>query len=353
MSLALSATASDALLHHRRMMTRRVALSAALGVAMVLAFLADVATGPAALPVLEVIGGLFSPSSLDLADRVILWDIRLPQAVMALLVGAALALAGVEMQTVLDNPMASPFTLGVSSAAALGAALAIVVGWGIPGVPQSVILSANAFVLALLAVGMLQAVGRVQGSSPAVLVLFGIGLNFAFNAGIAILQFAASQESLQQLVFWTMGSLARATWEKIAILLVVVGGLMPWALRSSWKLTALRLGEDRARSFGVDVVALRFSALLRISLLAASAVAFAGTIGFVGLLGPHIARMMIGEDHRFLLPASALVGALTLSLASIASKTLLPGVVLPIGIVTALIGLPIFFWLVFRRRSAG
>jgi len=336
-----------------RIVRRRIIIVLALIAGMVLAFVADLMTGPANLALGDVLSALIDRSEVPAQLGVVVWDIRLPCAVMALLVGAALALSGAEMQTVLNNPLASPFTLGVSSAAAFGAALAIVVGLGIPGVPSSWIVSGNAFLFALGSVLLLQMMARLRGTNVETLVLFGIALVFSFNALVAILQFIASQEALQQLVFWSMGSLTRATWEKVAVLAVVIAVVLPWSLASSWQLTALRLGEDRARSFGVNVTRLRFASLLRVSLLAATAVAFVGTIGFVGLVGPHIARLLIGEDHRFFLPTAALSGALIMSLASVASKLIVPGVLLPAGIITSMIGVPVFLALIFSGRGRG
>jgi iron complex transport system permease protein len=161
----------------------------------------------------------------------------------------------------------------------------------------------------------------------------------------------ATAEALQGLVFWTMGSLSRATWPKVAGLAAALALVLPFSRSTAWRLTALRLGEDRAASFGVDVRRLRLGALLRISLLAALSVAFVGSIGFIGLVAPHIARRMVGDDHRFYLPAAALTGALVLSLASVASKTLIPGVIIPVGIVTSLVGIPFFLAIVLRTRG--
>jgi iron complex transport system permease protein len=330
---------------------RRALALVALVVAMGVSFLLDLATGPSGLSVADGLRGIIEPGSLGPAAEVIVWQVRLPQALMALLVGGALALAGAEMQTILNNPLASPFTLGVSSAASLGAALAIVLGLGVPGVPSSWILSGNAFLFAFGSVLLLQLLARLRGTGVETLVLFGIALVFTFNALVALIQFVASQEALQQLVFWSLGSLGRATWEKLVVMAVVVLAVLPFSLASSWQMTALRLGADRAQSFGVDVARLRFLSLFRVSILAASAVAFVGTIGFVGLVGPHIARLMVGEDHRFFLPASLLCGALVMSLASVASKTIVPGLILPVGIVTSLIGLPFFIGLIFTRRD--
>lgn len=346
------AAADKAIADYRALLRKRGAILLALAVAAAAAFAVDLATGPSALGVGDVLRGLFAPETLDRpAALIIVWEVRLPQALMALLVGAALSLAGAELQTILNNPMASPFTLGISSAATFGAALAIVLGIGIPGVPEAWIISANAFVLAFGAALMLQALARLRGAGGETIVLFGIALFFTFNALVAITQFLASEQALQQLVFWTMGSLTRATREKIAILAIVLALIAPLSLRASWQLTALRFGQDRAQSLGVNVARLRFGALLRISLLTGASVAFVGTIAFVGLVGPHIARLLVGEDHRFFLPASMLSGALVMALASTASKIVLPGVVMPIGLVTSLVGVPFFLALVLGSKA--
>ena len=278
-------------------------------------------------------------AAADPSTRVIVWDIRLPQALMAALVGAALGLAGAEMQTILNNPLASPFTLGVSSAAAFGASLAIVLNLGLPGVPAGWLIAGNAFLFAALAALALDAAARRAGMNTQGVVLFGIAMVFSFNALVSLVQFVASAEALQNLVFWTMGSLSRSSWASAGALAAVALAL-PLALRQSWKLTALRLGEERAASFGVDVRRVRVEALARVSLLSALSVAFVGTIGFIGLVAPHIARRLFGEDHRYYLPGSALTGATILSLASLASKNLMPGVIIPVGIVTSLVGIP-------------
>lgn len=334
---------------YRHRHRRRVLLLSALALALVMSLAVDITTGPSGMSLTRLLQVLWDPASMPRVEAVIVWNVRLPYALMAVLVGAALALAGAEMQTVLDNPLASPFTLGVSAAAAFGAALAIVLGLGIPGVPAQYLISANAFLFALASVALLYLLARWRGFGVESLVLFGIALVFAFNALVAFVQFVSSQEALQQLVFWSMGSVSRATWSHVTALAAVMVLVVPFSLHAAGRLTSLRLGEDRARSFGVDVSRLRFLALLRVSLLAATSVAFVGTIGFIGLVGPHVARLLLGEDHRFLLPASLLCGALIMSLASLASKTLVPGVLMPVGIVTAMVGVPMFLFLIFRR----
>ena len=336
---------------YERQKLRRTVVVVSLGALLVASFFFDLAMGPSSLRLVDTLRAILWPEAVSRSAAVIVWDVRMPAAIIAVLVGVALSLAGAEMQTILNNPLASPFTLGVSSAASLGAALAIVLGIGIPGVSESWIVTGNAFIFAFASVLLLQSLTGMRGAGVDSLVMFGIALVFTFNALVALIQFVASADALQQLVFWGMGSLSRANWESITILGLVIILTVPFSFGASWRLTALRLGEDRARSFGVNVLRLRFFSLLRISLLAATSVAFVGTIGFIGLVGPHIARMLIGEDHRFFLPASALTGALVMSLADIASKSIAPGVIVPIGIVTSLVGLPVFFSLIFRRRE--
>lgn len=356
---ASSTAAADAgqgravLAAYRRRVRWRIGVLVLLGALCVAAFVLDIMTGPSTLSPGEVFAGLLSPDGVSNAQRTIIWNVRLPYALMALLVGAALSLAGAEMQAILNNPLASPFTLGVSSAASFGAALAIVLGISLPFLPREWMVSLNAFGFALGSVMLLQLMARLRSTSVETMVLLGIALVFVFNALVAFVQFASSQAALQQLVFWSMGSLSRANGQNVSVLAVVLALVAPFSLAAAGKLTALRLGEDRARSFGINVGRLRFFALLRVSLLAATSVAFVGTIGFIGLVGPHIARLMLGEDHRFLLPASLLTGALVMSLASTVSKVLVPGVMLPVGIVTSIIGVPVFLLLIFWRPGGA
>lgn len=354
MTVSISAPPpSDALTDHRRSQARRRLVLVVLALACLAALTLDVMTGPSSMPVGRILAGLVDPARLSAPEAAIVWGIRLPSALLAVLVGAALALSGAEMQTVLNNPLASPFTLGVSSAASFGASLAIVLGLGLPFVPADAVTTLNAFVFAFGSVLLLQGLARAQRGGVQSVVLFGIALVFAFNALTALVQFVSSQEALQQLVFWTMGSLSRASWRAVAFMAAVVVLAAPFSLWSARALTALRLGEDRAMSFGVDVGRLRFLALLRVSLLSATAVAFVGVVGFVGLVAPHIARLLVGEDHRVFLPASLLSGALLMSLASTAAKALVPGALLPVGIVTAVIGVPVFLLLIFRNGARG
>lgn len=332
-------------------MARRRAVVLVFGAACALiSLILDIATGPALLPVRAVANSVFGLAQDRMVDAIV-WSIRLPTALVALVVGAALGLSGAIMQTILNNPLASSYTLGVSAGAGFGAALVIVLGVMIP-VPEAYAIPLMAFLFACLACAGVYGIGSTRDSSPETLLLAGIALLFLFQALLALLQFVASPEALQQIVFWLFGSLQKASWSKFWIIGAVLLACIPWLVADAWRLTALKLGDERARGLGVDVRRLRLRSFALISALTGVAVAFVGTIGFVGLVAPHIARMLVGEDQRSFLPASALYGALLLSVASIASKTVLPGAIVPIGIVTSLVGVPFFIWLIMRNRRA-
>ncbi|MCI0510010.1 MULTISPECIES: iron ABC transporter permease [Chromohalobacter] len=333
----------------RRRRQRRLILGVALlTLAMVII---DIATGPSQYPLRDVFMTLVAPSEAPEAMRIIVWNIRLPVALMAIVVGVSLALAGAEMQTILNNPLADPFTLGISSAASVGAALAITLGVGIVPFADTLLVTGNAFLLALAASLFIWGVSRLRGVNVQTLVLMGIAIMFFFNAMLGLMQYVASAEALQQLVFWSLGSLSKASWSKVGLATLALCVTLPVFIHAGWRLTALRLGDLHAQAMGIDVGRLRLRILLCCSLLAATAVAFVGTIGFVGLVGPHIARLLVGEDQRVFLPMSALSGALIMSVTSILSKTLVPGILLPIGLLTALIGLPFFVSLILRSRK--
>ncbi|MFT9418318.1 FecCD family ABC transporter permease [Acetobacter sp.] len=327
---------------------RSLVLTGLLGV-LALSVLLDCAVGPAELSPTTMLHAIFDPAGVDAQTSLIVWQIRLPYALMAACVGAALGLAGAEMQTILANPLASPFTLGLSAAGAFGASLAIVLGWHIANVPDMWLTAGSAFVCAALSVWILDMLVRLRQGGTGTVILCGVALVFSFQALVALMQFVANEDTLQNLVFWTLGSLTRATWGTLGLLAGALACILPFSLRAAWPLTTLRMGEDRAASLGVDVPRLRRAALLRISLLCALAVAFVGVIGFIGLVAPHIARRLVGEDHRFYLPASLLSGAFILSLAALVARVLVPGVVVPTGIVTALVGIPFFLVIVLRR----
>ncbi|MBP1860155.1 FecCD family ABC transporter permease [Rhizobium herbae] len=335
---------------YRALAFRRIALICGMLVALFLSVSIDMALGPANYTLREVLTSLFHAESVSDQLRVVIWDIRMPIALMAITVGASLSLAGAQMQTILANPLASPFTLGISAAAGFGAALGLVGGVAIFPAAVQYMIPINAFLMAMAAALFIHFASTMRGVTVETIVLLGIALVFTFNALLSLLEYLASEQALAAVVFWTMGSLTKATWPKVWITGAVLLFAIPLFARHAWALTALRLGEDKAASLGINVRRLRLHTMMTVSLLAAIPVSFVGTIGFVGLVGPHIARMLVGEDQRFFLPASVLCGALLLSTTSIVSKTLIPGAILPIGVITALVGVPFFFVLIFTNR---
>lgn len=281
-----------------------------------------------------------------------LWVVRFPRIIMAMAVGAALAVAGALMQAIFGNPLAEPGVVGVSSGAALGASIAIVFGLQFAGSG----VAAMAFLGGLLATLLVYAVARAGGRTEVVtLLLTGIAVNAFAQAGLAFVLFLADTASREQIVFWQLGSLAGSVWSEIVVVapLLVVGTGVAWVLAR--QLDVLALGERNARHLGVDVEGLRIIVIVVVALLTAAAVAFAGIIAFVGLVVPHIVRMALGPSHRALIAVSFIGGAALLVWADLLTRTLVDGADLPIGMLTALIGGPFFFALLYqqRRKSGG
>mgnify|MGYP001229527281 CR=1 FL=1 len=336
---------------YREITGRKLAYLSVIAGVLIVATLIDVLTGPAWLSIREVVWAILSPATSDPTVGVIVWIIRLPVALMAIVVGAALGVAGAEMQTILGNPLASPYTLGVSAAAGFGAALAVVLGVGVIPHAEEFLVPMNAFIFSLISCLAIYFIARGRQAQKETIVLAGIAILFLFHSLLALLQYLATEDQLQAVVFWLFGSLMKATWTKLFIVSAVLFVVTPLFSRDAWKLTALRLGDEKARSLGIDVERLRLKAFIGVSILTATAVCFVGTIGFVGLVAPHISRMLVGEDQRYFLPLSALSGALLLSAASVGSKLIVPGTVFPIGIVTSFVGVPFFFSLILTRKG--
>lgn len=308
----------------------------------------DVATGPSMLPVRDVLSALARREGVEPMTMVIVHDLRLPMALMALVVGAALGVGGAEIQTLLNNPMASPYTLGLAAAAGLGASL--VIAFGTFGLPLAVAVPLGAFVVTMIASSILFGLASLRRISSSMLVLAGISLLFLFQSMLSLVQYLSAPEVSQQILFWLFGSLTKATWTNLSVTLVVTTACVMLLFRDAWKLTALKLGESRAASLGVNVARLRFTTLVLVAVMTATAIAFVGIIGFVGLVAPHVARMLLGEDQRFFLPGAMMAGAAFLSVASVLSKVIIPGALFPVGIVTSFVGVPFFFWIMLRAK---
>ncbi|MFE7183783.1 FecCD family ABC transporter permease, partial [Streptomyces erythrochromogenes] len=332
-------------------------LTVALVAALLLLALVSAGTGAYRIPTADVLASAqhrlgLGGAPLDRVGESVLWNVRLPRVVLALLVGASLGCAGALMQGVFGNPLAEPGVIGISAGAAVGAVAAIGLGLSFFG---NWTITVCAFVAGLITVSSVYLLSRNGGKTEVVtLILTGIAVNAFAGALIGLFVFFADSGQVNQITFWQLGSLAQATWPKVlAVLPCALAGLLvaPFYAR---RLDLLSLGERPARHLGVDVERLRLALILVVALLTAAAVAVAGVITFIGLLVPHLLRMANGPGHRFLVPGSALAGAVVLVAGDLAARTLAQPAELPLGVLTALIGSPFFFWLLRRtRRKQG
>lgn len=344
----------------RRHTVKTTILFTALTIAVIAAVLVSAGTGQLEIPPQEVLGSLLHRIGIDWlpmpshpAGDATLWTIRFPRIAMAVLVGAGLAASGLIMQAIFGNPLAEPGVIGISSGAAVGAGLSIVFGLTIFGPWTTAVL---AFASGLLATLIVYAMSRADGKTEVVtLVLTGIAVNAIGGAAIALLTFLGDTQSREQIIFWQLGSLQGSGWAQVFVTApVIVVGLVA-AYAAAHKLDLLALGERNARHLGVNVEGLRIIMIVVVALLVGASVAFAGIIAFVGLVIPHLMRMVLGPAHLPLVTGSALGGALLLTLADLGARTIVPMAEMPIGMLTALVGGPFFFWLLrrTRKRSGG
>lgn len=331
-----------------------------LSVALLLAVVVAAGTGQVQISPAEVIGSILHRIGLDLGPvptaahgENALWLVRFPRVVLAAIVGAALGCAGTIMQGIFGNPLAEPGVIGVSAGSAVGAALAIVAGLTIFGTWT---VAAAAFLGGLITTYAVYLLARADGRTEMVtLMLTGIGVNAIAGAAIGLLMYLTDESGVSAITFWNLGSLAQANWTAVAVTGPCLFIGLGVALSHARRLDLLALGERSAAHLGVNVERLRITMIVITALLGAAAVAFTGIISFVGLVVPHLIRMVAGPGHRLLLPASAVGGALVVILADLAARTLVDYQELPLGVLTALVGGPAFFWLLrrTRRRSGG
>ncbi|MDY6831357.1 MAG: iron ABC transporter permease [Thermodesulfobacteriota bacterium] len=340
---------------------RKLFFLAGLMAAAVLLMVMAVSLGAVRIPAAEAVRAFFGLGE-DERFALIIRNIRLPHALAALLAGAGLAVAGAAMQSILRNPLGSPFTLGVSQAGAFGAAFSVMIlGAGAMQSTQAGAVSVInpwlttllAFIFCMITSLIIIAIGRIRGASPEVLVLSGVALGALFSAATMFLQYFADDIQLAAMVFWTFGDVGRAGWPEVWFMAVVVAGALLFFMFNRWNYNAIDAGDETARSLGVRVERVRMTGMLVASLITAVIVSFLGIIGFVGLVCPHIVRRVIGDDHRFLLPASALTGACLLLAADIGARLMLAPRMLPVAILTAFFGAPMFLYLLIGRRRAG
>ncbi len=290
--------------------------------------------------------------SLAVLEQTIVWHLRLPRVMMGLVAGAGLAVAGVVMQGVTRNPLVSPFTIGISPAAAFGASLAII--WGAAAMPAGgrYMVVGAAFLSAFLCVLLVLFIASLRGISVTTIILTGIALTYLFSALTATVQFVATEEQLAAVVHWTFGTLNRATWDEVGITAFFFAVCLPVFFWHAWAYNAMASGGDEtATSLGFNVKRIRVLTSLLAVLLTAAIVSFTGVIGFVGLVAPHIARLIVGGDHRYLLPFSCCAGAVLLLLADTIGRTVFAPAILPVGIVVSYLGVPLFVHLIILRRK--
>ncbi len=285
----------------------------------------------------------------DDTKDIIIWNSRLPRIVMGVIVGVGLAVAGATMQSVLKNPLADPYTTGISSGASFGATLAMTAGFSVLGGNLAIV--GNAFIFSLIPVGIIILISGLRNISPTTMILSGLAVMYIFNAVTTVLMLMADPDDLAAVYAWQVGSLGNITWEKIPLALIVtIIGVVVLALLSN-KLNLLSGGDESAKALGVDANKLRMVCLIVVSLIAASIVSFTGIIGFVGLVSPHVARLFIGSDNKFLIPASAAFGIALVLVSDLVGRTIIAPAVLQVGVVTAFLGGPLFLYLLIKQRK--
>ena len=293
---------------------------------------------------------------VEYADRFkhrVVWDMNLPRAIGGVVVGATLAVGGAVMQTIIKNPLADPYTTGIASGALFGVTIYLILGISI--VPISggdISMMLNAFIFAMIPTGAIVFISTFKKTSPTMMVLIGIGVMYLFSASTTMLKFTASHEDIAEIYTWSIGTIGKISWEELPILIAGMMVLLVTMLIINRSLDVLNSGDKTAISLGVNPIRLRVLCLIIISVSTAIAVCFTGTIGFVGLVAPHIARMFVGSNARYLIPTSALFGAFMLLAADcIARSAGTTG--LPVGVITALIGSPLFLYFLIKQKKSA
>ncbi|WP_457612270.1 FecCD family ABC transporter permease [Methanocaldococcus sp.] len=320
-------------------------------ISLILVSLISISVGDYKLSISEIIKGFLGVGSKNV--NLVLWEIRIPRLLAAILAGISLSLSGMVIQCLLRNPLASPFTVGISHGAMFGASLAIFFGAlslksGNIIVNNPYIITISAFLGALISVFIVLLIAKLKNLSPEALILAGVAMASFFTACTTLIQYFADELQLAAMIYWTFGDLGRATWSEIWIMTIVsVFGLI-YFYKKSWDFNALESGDETAKSLGVEVEKCRLFGMIIASFITSVTVAFLGIIGFIGLIAPHMVRLIIGGDYRYLMINVPLFGALLLVIADLMSRILLAPVVLPVGILTSFIGAPLFIYLIIK-----
>ena len=342
-------------MEYERYVATRIAAGISLLILIFLVSVFSISHGGYSLSMEEVFRALAGRG--DDRAHIVIWNIRLPRVLAGILVGASLAISGAVMQGFLRNPLASPFTMGVSHGAMFGASIAILLGAGysessgriVMDNPYSVVLFA--FLGAMSAATTILLLARLKGLSPEAIILSGIAMSSLFTALTTLVQYFADELQLAAMVYWSFGDLGRATWREDLILGASFVLVFAYFVMKRWDLNASALGDEVAKSVGVEVERTRIISTFLATFLTAVSVSFVGVIGFVGLVAPHAVRLIFGGDYRFLMPLSALMGALLLLTADTVARLLFSPIVLPVGVVTSFLGAPMFIYLLVRMEG--
>ncbi len=313
-------------------------------VGLILSFVVCLHLGLTPISTTDILVSLFDPSS-KYSPLVV--DLRLPRIVCAIFIGIGMGVAGTILQSILKNPLASPFTLGIGSGAGFGAVLTMLLLS--PGTPY--LCALGAFSFAILSTLFILMVGKIKGSSVETVILAGIAQMYLFSALTSFLQYISTSEQVHEFLLWFFGNLDRPTWREILAISTMVIIPLPYFLYHSMDYDILLQGEEVALSLGIDVSRLRMGSIVLTSLITASCICFTGVIGFIGLVAPHISRMCIGTSHRFLIPCSALVGAMIMLWSDGVGRVIWSPQIIPIGITTSFIGIPFFIYLLFKKTK--
>ena len=311
--------------------------------------------GSASVTLFEAYSAVFNrffPDYFHTTDffDVVVWDLRLPRIVLGILAGFGLAIAGASMQGILKNPLASPYTLGIAHGAGFGATLAIIYGVGFYGIGR-LLLIGNAFIFSLVPAFVILGLSRYKRATPETMILAGIAMGYLFSAATSLMYYFAEPEALKLAAIWIIGSLGRGSWGNDASLAIILVCCSPLLLMKAWDLNVMGAGDETAKSLGVNVERTRISVMMVASLAAAGIICFTGTIGFVGLVAPHITRMVIGGDNRFVILASGVFGAAFLIGMDLIARMVIAPTIIPVGIMTAFMGAPIFIYLIMRKKK--
>ena len=351
-SNASGGVASDTFEDYRKYQSRKwVFIAVCMVVTVIVAALA-ITYGAYDLSIIDVYSIIFDHITGNIQDTdmdYVVVTLRSPRVVVAIIAGVALAIAGVVMQSTLLNPLADPYTTGISSGASFGATMAMTLGLTVASGQYAIVL--NAFIFSLIPMFAILGVARLKHASPTTMIMAGIAIMYVFNACTTVMMLWADPNDMDAVYEWQVGSVSKNKWTEIPLMLVVtvIGTVMMQIL--SRKLNVLATGDDSARSLGMNVDQMRTLNLLVVSLMTAAIVSFTGMIGFVGLVAPHIARLFVGPDNRFLIPASAALGAALLVCADLLGRIVIAPAVLPVGVVMSFIGGPMFLWLMLRKKS--